>query len=115
MLAAGHVQAPHARRVLRPRRHAVRLPRAAARDFIDVSCLVRDGHFTMDELVGLAARKDPGIDVSYRALAFQQADNLPDTVAALPLTLLGNVDLVALKAFFRSEAVRLLASRLDRQ
>jgi len=87
--------------------------RAAARDFIDVYWLVRDGHFTIDQLVALAKEKDPGVDFYYLAIAFRQVDTLPDDIAGLRLALREDVDLAALKTFFREQAVRLLDEHLQ--
>lgn len=36
--------------------------RAAARDYIDIAALVAGGHYTRDELLGLAAERDAGFD-----------------------------------------------------
>ncbi len=86
--------------------------RAEARDFVDLFCLVADGHFTMPELIALAKQKDPGVDDYYLALAFERVAELPDHAQELPLALLRDVDMQTLKTYFREEAVRLLEDNL---
>lgn len=46
--------------------------RAALRDFIDVFCLVQKGPFTAVELQSYAAQKDPGFDLYWLGVAFEQ-------------------------------------------
>jgi len=82
--------------------------RAEERDFVDVYLLVREKRYTMAQLVELARRKDPGFDEYYLALAFQQADRLPDDPARLRVSLLKTLDLHDLKAFFKQQAVSIL-------
>lgn len=86
--------------------------RAEARDFVDLYCLVEDGHFTMPELISLAKEKDPGVDEYYLAIAFERVTELPDRSEDLPLSLLRDVDMPTLKAYFREEAVNLLNRNL---
>ena len=80
---------------------------------IDLYCLVRRGHFTMAQVVALAKEKDPGLDEYYLAIAFERAVGLPDRAEDMPLTLLHDLDMADLKAFFREEAVNLLGRGLD--
>ena len=87
--------------------------RAEERDFIDVYLLVREKGYTLDRIVELARAKDPGVDDYYLALAFEQADQLPDHAEGLRLTMLRNVDMQDLKTFFQTEAVALLRKRLQ--
>lgn len=87
--------------------------RAEERDFIDLYLLVREKGYTVDRLIELAGKKDPGVDDYYLALAFKQADRLPDNIDGLRLNLLKDIDLGDLKAFFREQAVTLLRRRLQ--
>lgn len=87
--------------------------RAEARDFVDVFILVRDGHFSMDELIGLAARKDAGLDSYFLAQAFQRAASLPDDLSRLPVEMLVDLDMSSMKKLFESEAQRLLREGLS--
>lgn len=86
--------------------------RAEERDFIDVYCLVRDKGFTIEKLIELARRKDPGLDDYYLAIAFQQVERLPDDPGELKLNMLGEIDLSELKAFFKQQAVAILDRHL---
>lgn len=47
--------------------------RSEDRDFIYVYFLVQENEYTMQQLIELARRKDPGLDEYYLALAFEQA------------------------------------------
>jgi nucleotidyltransferase AbiEii toxin of type IV toxin-antitoxin system len=82
--------------------------RAEERDFIDVYSIVKEGSISMDRLIELARRKDPGLDEYYLAIALEQSEKLPDDVAGLKLNLLTTIDLKDVKAFFAAEAVRIL-------
>ena len=53
--------------------------RSEDRDFIDVYFLVRENEYTVERLIELARKKDPGLDEYYLALAFEQAERLPDS------------------------------------
>jgi hypothetical protein len=87
--------------------------RSEERDFVDVFCLVDGGYYTMKRLVELARSKDPGLDDYYLALAFEHAEQLPDHCPDLRITLLRDIDMEKLKAFFKREAVAILARRLQ--
>jgi hypothetical protein len=87
--------------------------RAEERDFIDVYLLVKEKGYTIERLIELAREKDPGVDDYYLALAFEQADRLPQHIDGLRLTLLRDIDLSNLKAFFRKQAAALLGRRLQ--
>jgi hypothetical protein len=88
--------------------------RAEERDFIDVYLLVQEKGYTIERLIELARAKDPGLDDYYLALAFEQAGHLPARSEGLHLTLLKDVDMNGLKAFFKQQAVTLLQRRLQR-
>lgn len=83
--------------------------RSEERDFIDVYFLVRENKYTVEQLVELARRKDPGMDDYYLALAFEQVERLPDDSEDLRLTLFEEVDMLDVKAFFKKHAVEILA------
>jgi len=82
--------------------------RSEERDFIDVYLLVHEKLYTVWQLIALAREKDPGFDEYYLALAFEQVDRLPDDVGDLRVSMLMDLDLTDVKAFFREEAVALL-------
>ncbi len=86
--------------------------RAEERDFVDVYLLVHEKGYTVDHLIELARRKDPGVDDYYLALAFEQAWRLPDRQENLRLTLLRDINMRRLKVFFQEQAVALLQRRL---
>jgi len=86
--------------------------RAEERDFVDVYLLVQEKGYTVDRLIELARRKDPGVDDYYLALAFEQAGRLPDRQESLRLTMLRDIDMRRVKTFFREQAVALLQRRL---
>jgi len=87
--------------------------RAEERDFVDVYFLAREKGYTMDRLIELARKKDPGLDEYYLAAAFEKVEKLPDDTADLRLTLLKDLDLAAVKTFFRKQAVEVLRRRLQ--
>ena len=89
--------------------------RAEERDFIDVYLLVREKGYTIEQLIELARRKVPGVDEYYLALAFEQADRLPDDPGQLHVSLLRELDLRDLKIFFRQQAVALLQRNIRRK
>ncbi len=84
--------------------------RAAERDFVDIFFLVKEGLFTLEELISKASEKDPGMDKYYLGLAFEQARSLPDDSEGLKLRLLKPVDMKELKRLFVEKAVMLLAN-----
>ena len=86
--------------------------RAEARDFVDVYCLVRQGCFTMEQLIEMARRNDPGLDEYYLAVAFEHAEDLPAHASELRLTLFQDIDMADLKAYFQDEAASILQRRL---
>ncbi|MBI3392802.1 MAG: nucleotidyl transferase AbiEii/AbiGii toxin family protein [Nitrospirae bacterium] len=85
--------------------------RAEERDFIDIYLLARDGRLSLEEMIDLARKKDPGLDEYYLAVAFEQSEKLPDDPAKLKVSLLSQVDPKEVKAFFASKAVALLKKR----
>lgn len=82
--------------------------RAEERDFVDVYCIVKDGKISLERMIELAKRKDPGLDEYYLAIAFEQSDKIPDDPSRLKVNLLTPIDLKEMKAFFSSEAVQIL-------
>jgi hypothetical protein len=55
--------------------------RAAPRDFVDLAELTK--HFALDELIELAAAKDPGLDLDVLDLAMGQIERIPRERLAL--------------------------------
>lgn len=82
--------------------------RAEERDFVDVYCIVKDGKISLERMIELAKRKDPGLDEYYLAIAFEQSENISDDPSRLKVNLLTPIDLKEMKAFFSSQAVQLL-------
>ena len=82
--------------------------RAEERDFIDVYFIVKSGAISLDRLIELAKKKDPGLDEYYLAIAFAQSERLPDDAAQLKVNLLSPIDPKEVKAFFSAQAVLLL-------
>ena len=81
--------------------------RAAARDFIDIYLLVTEGHFTMEELIAAARRKDPGLEEYFLAVSFTLVSRLPDRIEDTGLTLFRPVSMPAVKRLFEDAAVSL--------
>lgn len=85
--------------------------RAEERDFIDIYLLDKRGKISLEEMIDLARKKDPGLDEYYLAIAFEQVGRLPDDPAKLKTSLLVPVDPMEVKAFFASKAVELIEKR----
>ncbi|HWP24203.1 MAG TPA: nucleotidyl transferase AbiEii/AbiGii toxin family protein [Candidatus Binatia bacterium] len=82
--------------------------RAEERDFIDVYCIVKSGKLSLEEMIELAKKKDLGLDEYYLAIAFEQAEKIPDDAAKLKVDLVTPVDPKEIKNLFFAEAVKLL-------
>ena len=82
--------------------------RAEERDFVDIYCIVKDGKISLETIIELAKRKDPGLDEYYLAIAFEQSEQIPDDPSRLKVNLLTSIDLKEMKAFFSAQAVQLL-------
>jgi hypothetical protein len=82
--------------------------RAEERDFIDIYCIVRDGKISLEKMIELAKRKDPGLDEYYLAIAFEQSGKIPDDPSKLKVNLVTPIDPKELKNFFAAQAVQLL-------
>ena len=82
--------------------------RAEERDFVDIYCIVREGNLSLEGMIELAKKKDPGLDEYYLAIAFAQADKIPDDPSRLKVNLLMPIDLKEMKSFFASNAVKVL-------
>lgn len=82
--------------------------RAEERDFIDIYCIVRDGKISLEKLIELAEKKDPGLDEYYLAIAFEQSEKIPDDPSLLKVNLLAPIDPKEVKEFFAAQAVQLL-------
>ncbi|HWP58917.1 MAG TPA: nucleotidyl transferase AbiEii/AbiGii toxin family protein [Candidatus Acidoferrales bacterium] len=82
--------------------------RAEERDFIDIYFIVKSGKISLETMIELAKKKDPGLDEYYLAIAFEQSEKIPDDPSKLKVNLLTPIDPKALKKFFAAQAVRLL-------
>ena len=82
--------------------------RAEERDFVDIYCIVKDGKISLEKMMELAKRKDPGLDEYYLAIAFEQSEKIPDDPSRLKVTLVTPVDPKEMKSFFSSKAVEIL-------
>lgn len=78
------------------------------RDFIDVFFIVKERHLDLDTLISKSKEKDPGLDEYYLAIAFEKADEFPDSVKRMPVNMLKPLDMRELKSFFSEYAVQLL-------
>jgi len=82
--------------------------RAAERDFIDVYLIVKEGLFSLDEIIEKASLKDPGMDLYYLAVAFESVRRLPDDPSLLNLNLTKKVDMKELKEMFVKKAIEIV-------
>ena len=82
--------------------------RAEERDFIDIYCIVKSGKMSLETLVELAKKKDPGLDEYYLAISFEQSEKIPDDPSRLKVNLVTPVDPKEMKNFFAAQAVKLL-------
>lgn len=81
--------------------------RVEPRDFVDVFFLVKE-KFPLDELIEKSKQKDPGLDEYYLAIAFHQAEELPDEISRLPLKMVKPLDVKEMKEYFIKQALYLL-------
>lgn len=82
--------------------------RAEERDFIDIYCIVKSGKMSLETLVELAKKKDPGLDEYYLAISFEQSEKIPDDPSRLKVNLVAPIDPKEMKNFFATQAVKLL-------
>jgi hypothetical protein len=82
--------------------------RAEERDFIDIYCIVKDGKISLEQMIELAKKKDPGLDEYYLAIAFEQSEKIPNDPSKLKVNLLTPIDPKEMKTFFATQAVQLL-------
>jgi len=73
--------------------------RAMLRDFIDIYVLVEKNHFTRNELIDLARKKDPGFDLYWLGVAFERIRNFSSDASDF-LMLLEPVDFEKIQEFF---------------
>lgn len=81
--------------------------RAEPRDAVDLYFILQQD--SLDDLVALAAQKDPGFDLYWFAVALNRAEEFPDQVERWPVKMLVDLDPVELKRFFREMAVRIMS------
>jgi len=82
--------------------------RAEERDFIDIYCIVKSGKMSLETLIELAKKKDPGLDEYYLAISFEQSEKIPDDPSRLKVNLVAPIDPKEMKNFFAAQAVKLL-------
>lgn len=75
--------------------------RATLRDFIDIYVLIKEKHFTADQLIKLAKEKDPGFDLYWLGVAFERV-NLFSADAPDMLLLTKPCSLKELTVFFNT-------------
>lgn len=75
--------------------------RAMLRDFIDVYVLIEKNHFTREELIDLARKKDPGFDLYWLGVAFERIRTFSDGASDF-LMLLEPLDFAKIREFFDS-------------
>ena len=81
--------------------------RAEPRDFVDVFFLVKE-KYSMDELIEKSRQKDPGLDEYYLAIAFHQAEELPDELSRFPVQMVKPLDIREMKKYFIDQALILM-------
>jgi len=80
--------------------------RAEPRDAVDVHCLLQ--HEPIEPLLELAAKKDPGFDLYWLAVALNRAADFPDEPERWPVMMLVPWDPKQLKATFQRLALNLM-------
>lgn len=78
------------------------------RDFIDVFFVVKENYMDLDYLISKGREKDPGLDEYYLAIAFEKANDFPDSIEKIPVSMLKDIDVKEMKSFFSRHAVQLL-------
>lgn len=80
--------------------------RAEPRDAVDLYFILQ--HYSVDELLELAAKKDPGFDLYWFAIALNRTESFPDEIERWPVKMLQPVSALDLKHFFYDLALRLM-------
>ncbi len=80
--------------------------RAEPRDAVDLVFILEVAEFK--ELVRLAARKDPGFDLYWLAVALEKVQSFPDEVERWPVEMVKPLDVGELKTLFRSLAEEIM-------
>ncbi len=86
--------------------------RAEPRDAVDLYFILQQE--SLDDLMAQAARKDPGFDLYWFAIALNRAGAFPDEMARWPVKMLVPLEPVALKQQFLELASTLMARLMDR-
>lgn len=81
--------------------------RAEPRDFVDVFFLVKE-KYSLNELIEKSRQKDPGLDEYYLAVAFHQAEELPDEISRFPVQMVKSLDVKEMKKYFIDQALVLV-------
>ena len=69
---------------------------------------VKSGQISLETMIELAKKKDPGLDEYYLAVAFEQSEKIPDDPSRLKVNLLTLINPKEMKNFFAAQAVQLL-------
>jgi hypothetical protein len=81
--------------------------RAEPRDAVDLYFILQQA--SLDELLALAARKDPGFDLYWFAVALNRSASFPDDLARWPVKMLQPLEPTDLKQQFQQLALGLLS------
>jgi len=82
--------------------------RFEVRDYVDIYFLIKEGHYSLENLIQKTKEKDPGLDAYYLAIAFEKIKEIPDELTKLPLIMLKELNVKEMKDFFIQEAAKLL-------
>jgi hypothetical protein len=85
--------------------------RAEPRDAVDLFFILRQE--PLDDLLALAAQKDPGFDLYWFAVALNRARDLPDELERWPVKMLLPFDPVHLKQEFQGLALEIMSRIAD--
>ena len=81
--------------------------RAEPRDAVDLFFILQQA--SLDELLTLAAQKDPGFDLYWFAVALNRSAHFPDELERWPVEMLQPVDPTELKQQFQRLALEMLS------
>jgi hypothetical protein len=80
--------------------------RAEPRDAVDLFFILKKE--TMEDIAELAAKKDPGFDLYWLAVALRKVKDFPDEITRWPVEMLVEIDAVELKAQFSRLALEIV-------
>lgn len=82
--------------------------RAEPRDAVDLYFILKTEGF--EELVQMAAKKDPGFDLYWLAVALEKVQGFPDELERWPVEMVQPLDVAELKALFQKLAKEIMDS-----